>query len=64
MGPNPTFIYLSKQTDDDADDDDDGGGVRISELPFDPHFLNAVCSSLPTSTTKTVFQSLHLPLHP
>jgi len=33
--------------------------VRIAELPFEPHFLNAVCSSLPTLITKTVFQSLH-----
>ena len=33
--------------------------VRIAELPFDPHFLKAVCSSLPTLVTKTVFQSLH-----
>jgi hypothetical protein len=56
--------------DDDSDDDDNNnnnidrcGGVRISEVPFDAHFLNAVSRSLATSVTETVFQSLYLPHH-
>ena len=73
-----TFKVNFKQTNNDDDDDDDdnnnsnnnnnnndsrGGAVRISELQFDPYFLNAVCRYMPTAISKTAFQSLRLTFH-